>query len=168
MPTCHYHPNVETLVSCGRCGKPLCPDCVGHGATGVRCKECLRQSPQALGLATRDLVARGAVIALTVSVALGVGLGLFGWMGWVSGLVLGFVVGSAAFLGSRRHRDVSIQVIAVAAALAGVVTATLLTGGLFSKAAHLPTLVFLPTCGKVYLEPALTAVIGAILRFRVW
>lgn len=168
MPTCHYHPNVETLVSCGRCGKPLCPGCVGHGATGVRCKECLRQSPRALGLATGRHIARATVIALVVSLALGAGFGIFGWRGGVSGLVLGFVVGSAAFLGSRRHRDVSIQVVAVMAALVGVVVATRLTGGLFSRAAHLPTRVFLPTWGRVYVEPALTAVIGAILRFRVW
>lgn len=39
---CYRHPNRETYVSCGKCGKPLCPDCVNHGPVGVRCADCLR------------------------------------------------------------------------------------------------------------------------------
>ena len=40
-PTCYRHPKRETWVSCGRCGKPLCPDCMRHGPVGIRCEECL-------------------------------------------------------------------------------------------------------------------------------
>jgi len=40
-PTCYRHADRETWVTCGRCGKPLCPDCMMHGPVGVRCRECL-------------------------------------------------------------------------------------------------------------------------------
>lgn len=39
---CYRHADRETRVSCGRCGKYLCPDCVQHGPVGVRCIDCLR------------------------------------------------------------------------------------------------------------------------------
>lgn len=41
---CYRHPKVMTLVSCGKCDKPLCPDCVIVGASGVRCKECAKHN----------------------------------------------------------------------------------------------------------------------------
>ena len=41
---CYRHHDRETFVSCGKCGKPLCPDCVHHGPVGVRCVDCLRPS----------------------------------------------------------------------------------------------------------------------------
>jgi len=138
VPTCHYHPNVETLVSCGRCGKPLCPNCVGHGATGVRCKECLRQSPQALGLATGRQIAQAAAAALIVSLALGGVFGFFLWMDVVAGLVMGFVVASA------------------------LVPLSLLPESGMTLSRHLAQY------GRAYLPPVVGAVIGAILRFRVW
>jgi len=40
-PTCYRHPQRVTWVSCGRCGRPLCPDCMHHGPVGIRCAECL-------------------------------------------------------------------------------------------------------------------------------
>lgn len=39
---CYRHADRETRVSCGRCGKYLCADCVHHGPVGVRCIDCLR------------------------------------------------------------------------------------------------------------------------------
>jgi hypothetical protein len=39
---CFRHPKVLTLVSCGKCERPLCPDCVIVGAAGVRCRDCAR------------------------------------------------------------------------------------------------------------------------------
>lgn len=37
---CHWHKKVPTNLSCGRCGKPVCPKCVLLGPAGPRCKEC--------------------------------------------------------------------------------------------------------------------------------
>jgi hypothetical protein len=166
MPTCHYHPNVETLVSCGRCGKPLCPDCVGHGATGVRCKECLRQTPRALGMASGRQIIVAAVIALVVGLALGGIWGFFLWRDFFSGLVMGFVVASAAFLGSRRHRDPAIQAIALVAALASIAVAALLPLALL-PGPGMKLAQYLAQYGRGFLPPLVGAVIGAIARFRV-
>jgi len=37
---CYRHPDVETKISCGSCGRHLCPDCVHMGPVGVRCERC--------------------------------------------------------------------------------------------------------------------------------
>lgn len=43
---CANHPTVETLVTCGKCGKPICPRCMVTTPVGQRCRECgLQKSP---------------------------------------------------------------------------------------------------------------------------
>lgn len=40
MATCYRHPSRETRVSCSRCGKPICPDCMTPSPVGMRCPDC--------------------------------------------------------------------------------------------------------------------------------
>src|SRR5215467_3854118 len=42
-PTCFRHPGRETHVSCVRCGRYACPDCMRSAAVGQQCIECVRQ-----------------------------------------------------------------------------------------------------------------------------
>lgn len=52
-PRCFRHPGRETYVSCVRCGRYACPDCLRSAAVGQQCVECVRQgnrgSRQAVG-----------------------------------------------------------------------------------------------------------------------
>jgi membrane associated rhomboid family serine protease len=41
-PTCYRHPDRETWVSCVRCGRHACPDCLREAAVGQQCVECVR------------------------------------------------------------------------------------------------------------------------------
>ncbi|MCW2948908.1 MAG: Rhomboid family protein [Actinoallomurus sp.] len=43
VPTCYRHPGRETYVSCARCGRPICPDCMHDAAVGHQCPECVRE-----------------------------------------------------------------------------------------------------------------------------
>jgi hypothetical protein len=40
---CANHPNVETLLRCNRCSKPICIKCAVQTPVGFRCRECVRQ-----------------------------------------------------------------------------------------------------------------------------
>jgi hypothetical protein len=40
---CANHPNVETMLRCNRCGKPICTRCVVRTPVGYRCQECVSQ-----------------------------------------------------------------------------------------------------------------------------
>lgn len=41
-PTCYRHPDRETYVSCTRCGRPACPDCLRSAAVGQQCVDCVK------------------------------------------------------------------------------------------------------------------------------
>ncbi|SRR5579875_263284 len=75
VPTCYRHPGRETYVSCVRCGRPACPDCLRSAAVGQQCVECIREGNRGVR-APRGMfgggVARGAVVTWTL-VALNVG-----------------------------------------------------------------------------------------------
>jgi membrane associated rhomboid family serine protease len=51
-PTCFRHPDRETYVSCVRCGRPACPDCLRSAAVGQQCVECIRSGNRGSRAAT--------------------------------------------------------------------------------------------------------------------
>jgi hypothetical protein len=40
---CYRHKREPTLLSCGRCDRPVCTKCAIHGPAGIRCPDCARQ-----------------------------------------------------------------------------------------------------------------------------
>jgi membrane associated rhomboid family serine protease len=69
--TCYRHPNRETNVSCSRCGRPICPDCMTPTSVGMRCPECAGERTRARGIAfgRREIpYATYALVALNVIV----------------------------------------------------------------------------------------------------
>ncbi len=39
---CAAHPQVETNLKCGKCGKPICPKCMVQTPVGAKCSECAK------------------------------------------------------------------------------------------------------------------------------
>lgn len=87
---CTYHPHVETVLRCNRCGQPICPQCAVLTEVGYRCPDCIRSQqsvffnsrlgdyPVAVlvagtvaGLAALLLVQTGFFIALLLSPLVG-------------------------------------------------------------------------------------------------
>ncbi len=77
---CATHPDVETNLRCGKCGKPICPKCLVPTPVGARCLDCaklyrlptfrvstkhyLRAVGTGLGMAIVCGIAWGAVMSL--------------------------------------------------------------------------------------------------------
>lgn len=41
--SCYRHPDRETGVSCARCGRPICPECMVSASVGFHCPGCLSE-----------------------------------------------------------------------------------------------------------------------------
>ena len=107
---------------------------------------------------------RAAAVALAVAAAGGMLLGWLRWVNLLGALALGFVIGSAAFLASRRHRDPAIQGIAGVAALGAILLAAVILSLAAAPAGEV-TRVIINISYRQFLLPALAAIAGALLRF---
>jgi hypothetical protein len=90
---CANHPQVQTVVSCGRCDKPLCPRCMIYTPVGVRCRDCaqLRRLPQYT--LTPRVYARVLPTAAALALICGFLLSLVPHLGLLASIVIGFLIG---------------------------------------------------------------------------
>ena len=81
VPTCYRHPGRETYVSCVRCGRHACPDCMRSASVGQQCVDCVGEgarSTRQVRTAFGGRPASGAVVTWTL-VAINVALFLVAW-----------------------------------------------------------------------------------------
>jgi hypothetical protein len=66
---CSYHPDVETNLSCGKCGKPICPKCMVQTPVGIRCPDCAKTTKlPTFRLSTRHyLIAGGTALGMALA-----------------------------------------------------------------------------------------------------
>ncbi|MFG2599645.1 rhomboid family intramembrane serine protease [Streptomyces sp. NPDC048462] len=68
ITTCYRHPAYETYVSCTRCERFICPDCMREAAVGHHCVECVKEGRRSVRQARTVFggsVARTAVPLVT-------------------------------------------------------------------------------------------------------
>ncbi len=125
---CERH-NAETVLRCGKCEKPICPDCTVFGPVGARCRECSSNSGSPLFQVRADKLAFGALIATVAAFAVGfllvsthIGLGFFGI--WIALLGGGFV-GETLLRTTDRKRGQKMEIAAGASAAIGALLALL-------------------------------------------
>src|SRR5215831_13129077 len=77
VPTCFRHPDKETYLSCVRCGRPACPDCLRSAPVGHQCVECVRQDNRGLPRPRSVFGGRLAADAMVTWVLVGVNVALY-------------------------------------------------------------------------------------------
>jgi hypothetical protein len=158
---CATHPNVETELACGKCGKPICPRCLVHTPVGARCRECanLRKLPQyqiSLGY-----LARATGASLVTGLILGGIWGLlvpFSFFGLLAGLGVGYCVGEIVSISANRKFGPQLQAIAVA----GVIVAFLVRDAvLASQIRNIDTADLL----RADMYGWIAAIVGAVVAY---
>jgi membrane associated rhomboid family serine protease len=76
-PTCFRHPDRETWVSCVRCGRHACPDCLRQAAVGQQCVECVRSGAQGTRQARTPFGGRPVTTAAVTWTLVGINVALF-------------------------------------------------------------------------------------------
>jgi membrane associated rhomboid family serine protease len=71
-PRCYRHPDRETWVSCTRCERPICPECLRPAAVGFQCPECVAQGNATMRRPSAPYGGRIAARPGVVTVILGV------------------------------------------------------------------------------------------------
>ena len=82
VPTCYRHAGRETYLSCSRCGRPACPECLRSAPVGQQCVECIKEGGRTVRQPTGVFGGRavsGAVVTYTL-VALNVAFYLVEWV----------------------------------------------------------------------------------------
>jgi len=82
VTTCYRHPGRETYVSCVRCGRYACPDCMRSASVGQQCVDCAGQAAPGARQARPAFGGRsaaGAVVTWTL-VAINVAIFLLTWV----------------------------------------------------------------------------------------
>ena len=73
--TCFRHSRRETNLNCGRCGRPICGECLIRTDVGIRCPVCIKELlPTDIPRQPASLrVARHALVGLIAATVLGIG-----------------------------------------------------------------------------------------------
>jgi membrane associated rhomboid family serine protease len=82
VPTCYRHAGRETYLSCTRCERPACPECLRSAPVGQQCVECIKEGGRTVRRPTAVFggrVVSGAVVTYTL-VALNVAFYLVEWV----------------------------------------------------------------------------------------
>ncbi|MGW1883450.1 rhomboid family intramembrane serine protease [Streptomyces sp. NPDC001970] len=83
-PSCYRHPGRETAISCTRCERPICPECMVSASVGFQCPECVRNGSGTghAPTANRPRTISGATVAsgdprLVTKILLGINIAAF-------------------------------------------------------------------------------------------
>ena len=77
VPTCFRHPGKETYVSCVRCGRYACPDCMRSASVGQQCVECVQGDGRTVRQAKTTFGGRPTTGAVVTWTLVGINVAIF-------------------------------------------------------------------------------------------
>jgi hypothetical protein len=112
---CARHPDVETNLSCGKCGTPICPKCLVQTPVGARCPECAAVKRLPVYNIPSIFYARALLAGLAIASALGaiwpfIPYGGFLWL--IIAIGIGYAIGEGISFSVNRKRGLGLQIIA--------------------------------------------------------
>lgn len=136
---CATHPEVETNLRCGKCGKPICPKCLVQTPVGARCPDCAKLYKLPTYRVSAKYYLRAIGTALGMAIVCGIAWALVGTLvpfllfNFLLAAGVGYAIGEVVSLSVNRKRGTGLATIAgVAVAVSYLVSLLLPWGFLFS------------------------------------
>jgi len=127
--TCVFHPNVETMLRCNKCGRPICVKCAQRTPVGYRCRECIRSQQNVFYTAGWLDYALVIVVGLVVSAIGAIIVGsLSVWFALFLGPVTGGVIAQATRWAARQRQGRYMAHIVSGCIIVGALPALFLVG----------------------------------------
>lgn len=106
---CSFHPDVETALACGKCGRYICPRCMIQTPVGSRCPSCAQVTKLPTFNVQPTYYLRAALAGGLVAVSGGIVWGYLLKLGvpflpWLLAIGMGYLVGEAISLSVNRKR----------------------------------------------------------------
>jgi hypothetical protein len=117
MASCKRHPKIETNLSCGKCGDPICPRCMIQTPVGIRCPSCAKMSRVPTYRVSGVYYLRAIGAALGIAIACGIVWGFIRTLPFVSyfnfliGAAVGYGLGEGISLAANRKSGPGLQLI---------------------------------------------------------
>ncbi|MGW1890278.1 rhomboid family intramembrane serine protease [Streptomyces sp. NPDC002004] len=83
LPSCYRHPGRHTGITCTRCERPICPECMVSASVGFQCPECVRTGSGTghTPAASRPLTLAGGTVTrdprLVTKILIGINVAVF-------------------------------------------------------------------------------------------
>ncbi len=115
---CTYHPDVETNLRCGKCGKPICPKDMVQTPVGAKCPDCAKLYKLPTYQVSTKHYLRAAGTGLGIAIICGIIWGLIGWvvpffyLNLLIAAGVGYAIGEVISRSVNRKRGTGLAVIA--------------------------------------------------------
>ena len=130
---CANHPDVETMLRCNRCEKPICARCAIKSPIGYRCPECVKNQQKVFDTAAWSDYVLGAVSAGILStiasflISLIGSIGFFGWFLVIAAApTAGMLIAEGTRFVIKKHRSRNLFITIATAVVVGALPAILL------------------------------------------
>ncbi len=115
---CATHPEVETNLRCGKCGKPICPKCMVQTPVGARCPDCAKLYKLPTYRVSAGYYLRAIGAALGIAVIAGIVWGLinfiipFFFFNFLLAAGVGYAIGEVVSRSVNRKRGRGLAIVA--------------------------------------------------------
>ncbi len=115
---CAYHPDVETNLRCGKCGKPICPKELVQTLVGARCPDCAKLHKVPTYQVSAKYYLRAIGTGLGMAIVCGIAWGVVGgfmrffFLNLILAAGAGYAIGEVISRSVNRKRGTGLAVIA--------------------------------------------------------
>jgi len=115
---CATHPQIETNLRCGKCGKLICPKCMVQTPVGARCRDCAKLYKLPTYRVSTKYYLRAVGTALGMAIVCGIvwgvvrGLVPFFLLNLLLAAGAGYAIGEVVSLSVNRKRGTGLAAIA--------------------------------------------------------